>query len=195
MTWPKSLSGSSAAICDLPWPCAAATSRRTCCPGVMPSVHTPGCACDGSLVKASTATLACRAIGATAAVSCRGQRPQDQSCAIRNGSPGGGCGTFRRAAGILGIQRRRAGHVDRKLSGLQHGLADIGMRARQRQQDRDTLAGRAGRRWRAWRSGGEGDRRATVTGWAIAVSAATARASATVPRRSTNARRSMRRIS
>ena len=69
MTWPKSLSGSSAANCDLPWPCAAATRRRTCWPGVIPSVHTPGCACDGSLVKASTATLAARAIGATAAVS------------------------------------------------------------------------------------------------------------------------------
>ena len=69
MAWPKSLSGSSPANCDLPCPCAAATSRRTCCPGVIPSVQTPGCACDGSLVKASTATFAARAIGATAAVS------------------------------------------------------------------------------------------------------------------------------
>ena len=42
----------------------------------MPRVQTPGCACDGSLVKASTATLACRAMGATAAVSAEVSGPR-----------------------------------------------------------------------------------------------------------------------
>ena len=67
--WPNPELGRAAAKRPLPRAVAAPTSRRTCCPGVSPSVHTPGCACAGSLVKASTATPPGRATGATAAVS------------------------------------------------------------------------------------------------------------------------------
>ena len=69
ITRPKSLSGSMAAMRVLPSASTAVTSRRTCSPGEIPSGQTPGWICPGSLVKASTATLACRAIGATLAVS------------------------------------------------------------------------------------------------------------------------------
>ncbi len=55
---------------------AAATSRRTCWSGVIPSVQTPGCACAGSLVKASIGTPALRAAGAAAAVSAAVSGPR-----------------------------------------------------------------------------------------------------------------------
>ncbi len=66
---PKSVGGSTAAMRVLPWAMTDPTSRRTCCAGVMPSVQTPGRACAGSLVNASTAIPAACAGAATAAVS------------------------------------------------------------------------------------------------------------------------------
>ena len=75
----------------------------------------------------------------------RGQRPEDQPGAIGDRRLRGGGGTLRRAAGVLGVQRRRARPVERKLRRMQHRLADVGARARQRQQDRDALSGRTAR--------------------------------------------------
>ena len=135
ITWPKSLSGSSAAICVRPCACTAATSRRTCWPGVMPSVQTPGCACDGSLVKASTATLAARATGATAAVSV------DISGPMMSLAPSAiaACAAAAAPCGVPPVSftssMRRARHRQGKLRRLRQRLAEVRARAGQRHQD------------------------------------------------------------
>ncbi len=69
MALPKSDCGSRAANRVLPCPATAPTRRRTCWPGVMPSVHTPGCAWAGSLVKARIGMPAGRAAPAAPPVS------------------------------------------------------------------------------------------------------------------------------
>ena len=76
----------------------------------------------------------------------RGQRPQDQPGAVRDGCVGGGGGTGRRAARVLGVELRIR-RIKSKLRGIQHGLADFGARARQRQQYRDPPTGRTRVAW------------------------------------------------
>ncbi len=78
MALPNAPCGSTAANRVLPSACTARTSVRTCCSGVMPSVHTPGRACAASLVSASIGTFAACAIGATAAVSAAVSGPMNR---------------------------------------------------------------------------------------------------------------------
>ena len=122
----------------------------------MPSVHTPGCACAGSLVKASTATPAGLRDRGDGSGLRRVSGPRISPAPAAIASCAASAAPLRRAAGVLGVERRRAGRVERELRRIQHGLAELGARPGQRQQDRDRCpAGPARRRTAQRRTGSE----------------------------------------
>ena len=142
MAWPNSFSGRAAAKRVLPCAVMAPTSRRTCCRGVIPRVHTPGWAWAGSLVKARTGTPAAWAGPAAPEVSAAVSGPMMMPGAGSNRGLGGGGGPGGGAAGIVDIQLRRTRDGQRHLGGTYQCLAALGIRPAQRRQYGDAPARR-----------------------------------------------------
>ena len=139
IAWPKSLSGSRAANCDLPWRLGRDGKAAHLLAWRDAERPYPGLCLRRIVGEGEHRDVGRARDRRDGGGLWRGQRAEDQAGALGDRRLGGRGGAFGCAASVLGIQRRPARRLKRKLGRVQHCLAEIGARTRQRQEDRDSL--------------------------------------------------------